>query len=80
MPEKSNGNGRWFSRRLWSTIVWAILINAAFLICLSLENGLAWFAEYGKLMTFGLVFLVSGLTLTDMLISTSRRKVGEGNE
>jgi hypothetical protein len=61
-------NGKWWSRRVSSTAVWCALLNVAFFVCLGKPDGLSWFSEYGKFLTFGLVFLVSGLTLTDIFL------------
>lgn len=59
-------NNRW-GRRLGSTIVWAVLINIAFYICMFRGVDIAWFGKYVSFMTVGLGFLVGGLTATDMI-------------
>jgi hypothetical protein len=64
---KTNLNKKRWGRRAVATGVWFVGLNVAFYLCLFRGVELAWWVEYAKYTAFGLVFMVSGLTATDIL-------------
>ena len=48
---------RW-GRRLGTTVAWAVLLNAAFYVCVLKGIDISWFQGYAGYMTLGLGFLV----------------------
>ena len=61
------GKKRW-GRRALGGAVWAILLTAAYYVILFKGGDLLWWTEYAKYMTYGLGFIVGGLSLTDIIL------------
>jgi len=71
MANENNEKKRW-GRRVGSVIVWGILLTVAYYIVLFKGVDLSWWSEYGKFMTYGLGFLVGGLTATDLVATLKK--------
>jgi len=67
MANENSEKKKW-GRRLGCTIAWGVLITVAYYVVLFRGGDLTWFSEYSKYLTFGLGFLVGGLTITDVVL------------
>jgi hypothetical protein len=66
--ENNNNEKKRWGRRLGSTIGAVILITVFFYICLFKGADLSWAETYTKYIAFFLGVLVSGLTITDVVL------------
>ena len=73
--QNRNGNRyRAQNRRAKFTAVALALLTVAFYVCLFKGSDIAWFIEYGKYVMFSLLFVVTGITTTDVIA-----KLRDGN-
>lgn len=71
-PEQNNKKG--WGRRVGAALLWTVLVNVAFYICVFKGFTFEWWTEYVKWHTYVLGFVVGGLTITDIVIGRGKEK------